>query len=350
MLAYLYNEERRLELREVPRPRESASNAIMKVQACSICGTDLRTHRFGSDHIAVPRIVGHEMTGELVHIGKDLPGGFYPGMRVNVAPAVGCGFCPPCRKGYTNLCDDLRTLGFQYDGGFAEYMEIPEEIFIRGNVLPIPDRLGPEDVVLAEPVACVVNGQEPLKIGEGDTVAVFGGGFIGCMHVRLALLSGAASVTLLEPNESRRLQAHTLFGAAGDTVGIIDPSGPDSEIHLRESTGGRGFDVVITACSVGSVQSQALSLAAKRGRVSLFGGLPGVSTGYLDSNLIHYKELAVHGVHASTAEQNRRVLRWVEDGTLDLRPYISRYFTLADIEPAFVAIEKDNILKAVIKP
>ncbi len=350
MLAYLYNMDRKLELRDVPRPRESEGNAIMRVQACSICGTDLRTHRFGSAHISVPRIVGHEMTGDLVHVGSELPGGFSPGMRVNVAPAVGCGACPPCAKGYTNLCDNLRTLGFQFDGGFAEYMEIPGEVFARGNVISIPERLRAEDVVLAEPVACVVNGQEPLKIGPGDSVAVFGGGFIGCMHVRLALIAGAESVTLLEPNERRRMQARALFDDDRGIVSVMDPSESGFDARIREFTEGRGFDVVIPACSVGSVQSQALSLAAKRGRISLFGGLAGASAGFLDSNLIHYKELAVHGVHASTAEQNRRVLRWVEDGTLDLRPYISRTFPLAEIESAFDAIEKENILKAVIRP
>ena len=260
---------------------------------------------------------------------------------MNVAPAIGCGSCPPCKKGFTNLCDELKTIGFQYDGGFAEYMELPASAFAGGNVLALDDpKLAPDDVVLVEPIACVVNGQEPLRIG----------GFIGCMHAHLALMKGASRVVMLEVNAQRLSQAREVVGAEIGQDSIFSPLEPDFDRRIAALSGGRGFDVVIVACSVGSAQAQALSLAAKRGRVCLFGGLPGEGKGFVDSNLIHYKELAVFGVHASTAAQNRQVLSWIRDGRLDARRYISRVFPLRDIELAFDAIEGENILKAVIHP
>lgn len=350
MLAYVYDSERRFGLMDAPMPREGADNAVLRVEACAICGTDLRARRFGSEGVAVPRIVGHEVTGELVHVGSAIRG-FKTGERVNVAPAIGCGRCPPCRKGFPNLCDELKTIGFQYDGGFAEYMEIPQAAFAAGNVIALEDpSLEADDVVLVEPTACVVNGQDPLRIGEGDSVLVFGSGFIGCMHARLALMKGASSVVILEPNPGRIEQAARTLGDASGALSILSPKDADFEKRIDSLGERRGFDVTIVACSVGSAQAQALSLAAKRGRVSLFGGLPGEAKGFLDGNLIHYKELGVFGVHASTAAQNRQVLSWIREGRLDARAYIGAVYPLSDIELAFTALEEENILKAVIHP
>ena len=108
--------------------------------------------------------------------------------------------------------------------------------------------------------------------------------------------------------------------------------------------------MAITACSSGKAQIDALNVTAKRGRVSLFGGLPGESKGFLDSNLIHYRELSICGVHASTPTQNRLVLEWIAQGKLAVSKYISKIFALQDIEEAFYALQHENIIKAIIKP
>ena len=241
------------------------------------------------------------------------------GERVSVVPAIGCGQCPSCRKGYTNLCDNLQTIGFQFDGGFAEYMEVPAVAFQAGHVYGTPEGVPDEVAALAEPVACVVNGQEFLRIAKGDSVAIFGSGFIGCMHAELARMSGADPVIMIEPNESRAAAAHALIPFSS----LIVPGKVDLHAEVKRLTGGQGADVLITACAVGQAQADAVALAAKRGRISLFGGLAKDTKGFLDSNLIHYKELSIHGVHASTARQNRTVMDWIAAGKLDLRKYIT---------------------------
>ena len=115
-------------------------------------------------------------------------------------------------------------------------------------------------------------------------------------------------------------------------------------------TDGKGVDVAIIACSSGKAQRDALNITAKRGQVSLFGGLPGESTGFLDSNLIHYRELSIHGVHASTPAQNRLVLEWIAEEKLGVSKYISKTFALQDIGAAFYALQHENVIKAIVKP
>jgi L-iditol 2-dehydrogenase len=345
MKALVYEAAGVTRLREHPRPRAARDSAVIRVLAASVCGTDLRAWVQGSERIAPPRVIGHEVCGEIVELGPECTG-FAVGERVSVAPAIGCGQCPSCRKGYTNLCDDLQTIGFQYDGSFAEYMELPALAFRRGHVYKTPAGVPAEEAALAEPIACVVNGQEQLGISKGDAVAIFGSGFIGCMHAELARMSGADPIVIIEPNERRAEAAQALVPFARMVVaGKVEVAA-----EVMRLTGGRGADALITACAVGQAQADAIALAAKRGRISLFGGLAGESRGFLDSNAIHYKELSVHGVHASTALQNRTVMGWIAAGALDVRKYITRLYPLAEIEQAFRDLQGQTVFKAVVQP
>jgi L-iditol 2-dehydrogenase len=345
VLAYVYDTTGKLALQERPQPVPKEDNAIIQVHACSICGTDLRTYLHGSSKITPPRIIGHEVCGTITAIGQQIQG-FSVGDRVTVAPAIGCGRCYSCSRGYTNLCDELKTIGFQYEGSFAEYMEIPFSAFRQGNVNKVATHMKHEEAVLAEPIACVVNGQEFLKIQEGDTVAIFGSGFIGCIHAELAFLKGVEQVIMIEIARTRAEQAKKFL----PKIHIIDPTQIELAEEVKRLTDKKGVDVAITACSSGKAQIDALNITAKRGRVSLFGGLPGESQGFLDSNLIHYKELSVYGVHASTPAQNRLVLEWIAQGKLTVNKYISKIFALQNIEEAFHALQHENIMKAIIMP
>jgi L-iditol 2-dehydrogenase len=345
MKAFVYEKAGLSRLRDFPRPRASADSVVIRVLACSVCGTDLRAWQHGSERITPPRITGHEVCGQLVEVGPAVEG-FAAGDRVSVVPAIGCGECRSCRRGYTNLCDNLQTVGFQFDGGFAEYMEVPAVAFRRGHVYETPANVPDEEAALAEPIACVVNGQEFLHISKGDSVAIFGSGFIGCMHAELARMSGADPIVMIEPNESRAAAAHALIPFSS----LIVPGKVDLASEVKRLTGGQGADVLITACPAGQAQADAVALAAKRGRISLFGGLPKEAKGFLDSNLIHYKELLIHGVHASTARQNQAVMDWIAAGKLEVRKYITRLYPLAEIEQAFRDLQSQAVFKAVIKP
>jgi len=342
MLAYIYKNGEKLSLEEVSTP-DLGDGVIIKVLACSICGTDIRTYNFGSNKIDKNRIIGHEMVGVIEKISPDIPGNFRVGDFVGMAPAIGCGQCRICKRGKPNMCDRLSTIGFQYDGGFAQYAAIPSSAFLMGNVYHIPKDADPAVMALCEPFACVINAQSYLNISPGENVVIFGGGMIGCMHGELALSAGAGSVTIIEMDEKRISQSRNLLSF----VTFINGSECDVVEEVLSKTDGYGADVVIVACSSGVAQTNGLNMLAKCGRISLFGGLPGDGVG-LDSNLIHYRELGVFGVHASTPAQNKQSMDMIISGKISAAKYITKKYSLTDIETAFQEAASGKVLKAVI--
>ncbi len=345
MKAFICTEERALALLPREKPRLRHDTVLMRVLGAAICGTDLRTYRHGSNRIRPPRVLGHEACGLIEEVGSSVAG-LEPGQRVMVVPAVGCGQCRWCKAGSTNMCDRLRTIGFDFDGTFAEYMEIPAPALAMGNVLAVGESLATEQAILAEPAACCLNGQEFLRIGPEDTVFIFGSGFIGCVHAELALRKGARRVILSDVTDARLEMARALLPG----VDTVNTASVDAERFVRDRTAGLGADVLITACPAGEAHAAAVKMAATRARLSLFGGIPGEGRGFLDSNAIHYKELSVYGSHASTAAQNRQVLEWLSAGELDLAKYVSATFALSDIVEAFEALRSERVLKVLIRP
>ena len=344
MKSYVYSGKGDLRVKDVPEPAHPEKGALAKVLYASICGTDLRTYRFGSDHIKPPRIIGHEAVYQLEWVSNDLPGEYRPGEKVLVAPAIGCGHCKSCLQGKTNQCESLQTIGFEYDGSFSEYMVIPEQAFLMGNVIKIEDPEIKPAYSVVEPVACAINGQDFLNISPGENVLIFGAGFLGCIHSELALAKGVDHVILAEVSERKQ----NLAKEALPSISVIDSNAPNLNMLIDEITDGAGVDVVITACPAGVTHRLALELVNKGGRISLFGGLPGKSEGFLDSNLIHYKELGVFGVHGSSPTHNRRALRYVLDGKVDPSKYLSLY-PFAEIDEAFEALINGDAVKAVLK-
>ena len=345
MKAFVYQQTGGLTLQERPTPSIDENGALIRVLATAICGTDLRTFRSGSSKITPPRIVGHEVVGEIVAIGQAVRE-FVVGDRVQIAPAIGCGKCRSCKRGWTNLCDNLQTIGFQFDGSFAEFMGVPPAAFSMGHVTKVEPGIPDDLAVLAEPIACVENAQQQLGIAENDTIAVFGSGFIGCLHAQLAWNKGAAKVFLIELNRERAQFAKSVLP---DLV-VIDPERVVEQVMTE--TRGQGVEVAITACSSGVAQSDALAISAKRARISLFGGLaPGVpSSGHIDSNVVHYREISVHGAHASTAQQNRAMLALISSGKLKVEAFAKSVYPLTDIVEAFDDLIAERIVKAIIHP
>jgi len=345
MQAYVYTTEGKLRFEEREVPKAAKGGAVIEVKTAAICGTDLRAHRFGSKSIQPPRVIGHEAVGEIVETGEQL-NGFSVGDRVQIVPAIGCGQCRQCKMGHTNLCDYLETIGFQYDGAFAKYMAVPPSAFRQGNVHKLQDEIPDDLAILAEPTACILNSHEFLDLEHAESVAIFGSGFIGCMHAEIALSRGVKKVFILEIDENRRK-------FAGETIPeavLMDPAEEGFYDAIRSQTGGNGVDVSIVACSVGKAQADAMNITAKLGRVSLFGGLAGEATGFIDSNIIHYREVSVYGVHASTPEQNRRALDMFAAGKVRTEPYRRNVFALKDMEKAFEELESGRALKAIIRP
>lgn len=347
MLAAVYHGAHDVRLEEVPVPQAGAGEMLVRVRSASVCGTDLRIYH-GSHRKYSPgtvRIPGHEVVGIIAALGAGVEG-YTVGEKVFIAPNMGCGHCRQCVSGNNNLCASYDAIGVTLDGGFAEYVRIPAQAVLQGNVMPVAEEVDAAVAALIEPFACVLRGQRPLHIRPGDVVLVMGAGPIGIMHLMLAKLSGAARVLVSEPAAERLAQAARLGADA-----VVNPAEADVEVFVRQESGGRGADVVIVAAPAHKAQEQALQLAAIGGRINFFGGLPkDRPTIVFDSNLLHYKELLVTATTACSTYDCRQAADIVNSGRIDLSPLISRRFALRQALEAFAAAEDGKALKVVIEP
>ena len=287
MLALRFYAPEDLRLEDVPEPTCGTDEVKIRVKNCSTCGTDVKIRKNGHQNLTPPRIIGHEIAGEVVEVGSGVAGDWKPGDRVQVIAAVPCGKCHECRKGWMAVCQNQTSVGYQYDGGFAEYMIVPREVLAVDGMNRIPDGVGFAEASAAEPFACAINAQEQLGIEPGDDVVIFGAGPIGCLHVRIARgVHGAGRIILVDIN-SERLK---MSADAVQPDVVINASEVNIVEEILKLTGGRGADVVITATPANITQEQAVSMAARNGRISFFGGLPKTNpTITLDSNLVHYR-------------------------------------------------------------
>ena len=315
---------------------------ILRVRAATICGTDIRVYRGRKTAgIRYPSVIGHEFSGEIVATGGSQ--GHVPGMRVGVCPAIPCGRCAQCLRGMENLCPDLQAIGYEIDGAFAEYIRIPARAVELGNVHVLSDTVTDSDAALIEPLACVLNGQNKVGLQQGDTVVILGAGPIGALHVKLARLRGASRVIVSEPNAARRAAA---LVAGADVV--IDPTAGDLRAAVRSETRGQGADVVICAIGIPALAAQAVGLAARGGRVSLFAGFTKGEMGTLDINAIHYDELRVTGSFGLSRRDYGDALNMVTDGRIDLRDMVTHRYGLHEVAAAFAMAESGAAMKVVI--
>jgi L-iditol 2-dehydrogenase len=346
MKALVYRGRGSLVLEERPQPHPGRGEVLLHVDACSICGTDLRiaagTHRSYADGSG--RIPGHEIAGTVVETGDGAAAGV--GERVFVAPNYGCGRCRACLRGQVNLCDEPRGVGITEDGGFAEYVLLTRDLVAQGNLLRFGPGVDPAAVGLAEPLACALRGSRACHIGDGDVVVVYGAGPVGLFHIALARLAGARAVVVCEPNVARRQRA-----LAWGATSAHDASFDELRAALEDAGATRGADAVVVAAPAPVAQSQALELAGPGGRVNFFAGLPRERSKIeLDSNLIHYKELVVTGTTASTNDECRAALDLIVDGQVDAGSLVDARFDLASAGDAFELAASGRALKVVIEP
>jgi L-iditol 2-dehydrogenase len=334
-------------IEDVPEPACGPDEVLLRVRNCSTCGTDVKIFHNGHQNLSPPRVIGHEIAGEVVTVGADVSG-WQPGDRAQVIAAVPCGDCYECRKGWMAVCQNQTSMGYQYDGGFAEYMVVPRQVLAVDGLNRVPDNVGFDEASAAEPLACAINAQELLGIEPGDTVVVFGAGPIGCMHIRVARgVHQAGRVYLVDVNAERL----KMSADAVDPDEIIDASQVDVVERVMELTGGRGADVVITATAANVTQEQAIAMAARNGRISFFGGLPKTDpTITCDSNVVHYRQLHIHGANGSAPEHNRRALEYISTGQVPVKDLITAHVPLDRVLDAFDLVRTGTAIKVTVEP
>src|SRR4051794_28321366 len=325
---------------------------LLHVLACGVCGTDVRSFYNGDRLIEAPWVLGHEISGEVVEIGpraadEVAAGDIGIGDAVHCISTLWCGRCRMCRGGAENLCLNGELMGFDHPGAYADRVAIPN-IALK-NLFRIPDGLSPAHATFADPLSDVICGHKDIAIGLDDVVVVIGAGPVGTAHVALARLQGAGQVLLVERAVRRLELAQEILG--DDRVRYVDADGQDAQAVVMDATGGFGADIVIVACSSDIAQQDAMEMAAPRGRVLFFGGLPkGTINIQFPSNVLHYREVSVHGSYASRHRDQVMALDMLASDAGGICSVVSDVIGLDDTPGAFDRIRAGDALKVVVAP
>lgn len=345
MIAAIYKGIGNMVVEDVPTPSIQDGELLVKVKVCAICGGDLRTFHHGHAAIKPPIILGHEFAGEIVAVGAGVDR-YAVGDRVIVAPGIGCGHCSYCLSGNQHLCYHRLTLGHQYHGGFAEFVRIPAIAVQAGNVNLIPDSVDYLSATLAEPLACVINGQEAMQIQLGDTVAVIGTGPIGIMHAELACSRGAGKVFLINRSQPRLDRARPLGYDA-----YISSQKDDAVQRVLELTDGMGANVVIVTAGSEAAMQMGLAMTGKMGKVCFFAGLPKDKPQVtIDANFLHYRQITIYGTFSSAPRHNALAIEMIRSGKLNVDYLLTHAVSLQHINEGLQLVEKQAGMRIVVVP
>ncbi len=291
-----------IRLESVPEPRPGPGELLMRMEATGLCYSDIRVYK-GEKAARIGVIPGHENVGIIADVGEGVDG-LETGQRVALCPIIACGRCVYCLRGLRNRCLKRVTLGYEENGGLAEYLLVPASIVSLGHVFPVPEGLPPETATLTEPLACVLNSLEACRLSPGGSLLLLGAGPMGLLHLLLARALGTATIIVSEVNKAR-LQEAQRFGASI----ALDPTRQDLQTAALKATDGLGVDAAVVTTGVPSLLEPALAAVRRQGTVSLFAGFPPGSSVALDANAVHYNEIRLTGSQNATPDQYRRALQ-----------------------------------------
>ncbi len=344
MKAIVYYGVENIKIEQILIPECKEDELRVKIDACSVCGTDLKAYKSGNPRIKAPIVMGHEFTGIIDIVGEKVKD-FKIGERIVMATSVSCGSCYYCKNGNNNLCSDVKPMGFSYNGGMAEYTIIPSDAIKNGHVIKVPKGVKAEHAALAEPLSCAVNSIENCNVEKGDTVVVSGAGPMGILNLCVAKEYGAKKTILSEISENRLEQA----GQFCDR--LVNPAKEDLAKVVMEETNGIGADVVIVAAPAAGPQETALDYVRKRGSVCLFASLPvGKNIINLDSRKIHYGELRIVGSSDSTPKQVKKAVELLQSKSFPADKIASHILKFDEILKSFDLMVSGEALRVVLKP
>lgn len=334
--AYLV-EPGRFELRDIPRPEPAPDEALIRIARTGICGTDM--HIFHGNYAAenLPMIPGHEFTGHVAGVGRDVTG-LTEGQPVVVDMNIGCQRCYWCRRNEILNCPEMQQLGITMDGAFAEYISVPARL-----VIPAPENVAPEILALTEPLACVVRAARKAQVTFGQSVVVIGAGPIGNLHVQLLRTIGAAPIIVADLSAERVQMAMN----NGADFGVSDPD--QLEETVLKATDGRGADIVIESVGHPALYQQATRLMRKGGHLAAFGITGAGDTLPVDILKTILEENSIKGSVAGMGEDMHDALTLLTHGRINTSAFTGADYALDDIQQAFDTFtDRPNDLKTQI--
>lgn len=330
---------------DIPKPVIGDNDMLLEMKKAAICGTDMRilagTKTKG---VRYPSVIGHEMCGVIAEVGKNVTG-FQVGDKVSIANVIPCGSCPACLAGRENACMNRKAIGYEFNGGFEEYVLIPEIAIKSGNVIKLPEDVSFTAGALIEPLSCCIRGLKNAGTGFNDTVLIVGAGPIGLMHMQLSKIAGAKQVIVSEPNEMRREVALEL---GADRV--VDPTKENLEQIIKDATNGMGADVIVMAIGVPALVNSTLKLCKKGGTVNLFAGFAGTGECQIEVNTIHYNEINVNGSTAYKRADYLEAADMVITKKINLDKIATHTFKIDEFQNAYEMCKSGKGLKVMIEP
>jgi L-iditol 2-dehydrogenase len=354
MNAAIFYGPNNIQIKDIDFKKSTNNDYLLKVLSCSVCSYDVRTFRNGHFKVTPPIILGHEICAEMVdeYQGKNVS--IKPKTRVSIYPIIPCFECWYCNNKKYNLCINLKEIGSTINGGFAEYLLIPKQVFEIGGIVPVLDNVANEEASLIEPLACCLNSINQIKNLEFDSVTILGDGPIGLMQLMLIKRFFKVNVTLIG-KIPHRVQSAKKLGA--DLAILVDDADEFSLDGYKKITSDVNSEFSPNVVFVSNNNPLSLNLAVKlvnkNGKIVLFSGIKNNGSGNnnairIDPNFIHYNQVSVFGSFSSTPHNMIEAMNLVDSKEIDLKSLITQTFPLASVKEAFLTSELYKGFKSII--
>lgn len=339
MKALLYEGPQKVLVKEVPVPEIRDGEALVAVEACGLCGTDIV--KITQWKLPPPLHLGHEVAGTIASLGKGAKG-FKVGDRVLVAHHVPCGECHFCKSGSETMCAEFKRTNLD-PGGFSEFTRVSPR-HVANTMLKIPKGVSFAAASQVEPLACCIRNAKRLGLGEGSTAIVIGLGSIGLMMAQTLKARGVAVVGFdLEPSRVRQAQKVGLEHA------YTGREGKEEEL-IRSLSGRRGADAIVFTAGSPSLVGERLSWVRDGGVLNILASFYPDPFLRLDLNQVYLRELTLMASYSTTPADLREALELIASGKIDLEPYLRHSFPLNRFPEALRQARGREILKAILLP
>lgn len=309
------------------------NEALIKIRSAGICGSDIGAFRGTNGLVSYPRIIGHELAGEILSIPENNKKGLKVGDKVTIDPYLYCGQCYPCSIGRTNCCNDLHVLGVHVDGGMAETFAHPADMLVK-----VPEDMPWDIIPLAEPLTIALHGLHRLQLKAGEHLAISGAGPIGLLAAMTAICYGAEPI-LIDLVEERLEFAKTL-----GVKYVVNLKTDNLVEKIKEYTNGRMCECVMEASGANSAIRSSLDIVCHAGRI-IFTGWPKQET-LIPTDMITRKEIDIRGARTSAGEFEE-ALDLIYTNKVDVRKILTKVISVDEAPEVIRDIEKNpgNYLK-----
>ena len=341
-LRWISNDKIIIDTREIPLLKEN--EALLKVESCGICGSDLKIKKFGNKRINSGQIIGHEISGQIVKVNNVSK--FKVGDKISLGADIPCQKCRNCKNNLSSFCEENLAIGHEIEGGFSQFMILNNHTLNHGPIKKF-NNIDYDIASLAEPLACCLNGYEKVSFNTYESVLIMGCGPIGVMLAFLASNLGINKILMTDISNDR-LEILSNFS-------FITKYANSSKVAINswvdKNTNDRGVDLIFTANNNINSHIDALRLLRSRTVINFFGGLPANSDNVeVNTNQLHYKESILTGSHGSTPQQHSEALDLIENNQDFFRKIVSKSFSIDEHEKAYESASDTKSLKVIIKP